>query len=436
MLEARRYRAHLTVEQSARASEWLDAQRALWNLGVEHRRMVWEQFRGHVLLSDQMGHLTELRGEYEWFRDVPAQCQQQLLRDLDAAYRWWWNGSHGKPTWRKKDKSTAGIRFPGQGVGGPRKINRRWGEVRLLKLGWVRFRRTRALGGTVRNVTLKRDRAGDWWVSILVETGVDAPELRVSGPVVGIDRGVNVSAYASDGRLWQSPEMPAKERERLVRLQRQLRRREKGSARWERARLDIVRIYRRDTARRSDWAHKVSAELVAGAAVVGFEDLQVDNLVRSASGTVDNPGRNVSAKRSLTRAILVQGWGSLHEFTEYKGRRVGCQVVKVPAQNTSRRCSACGYTDERNRDSQAFRCLACGHEDHADRNAAINVEIAARQAVTGRGDFGVTRSVKRQPSGAAESSPGVRPDGSVDAERFITLSASSERLARPQMNPR
>jgi putative transposase len=118
-------------------------------------------------------------------------------------------------------------------------------------------------------------------------------------------------------------------------------------------------------------------------------------MVKSAKGTVEAPGTNVRQKAGLNRAIAAEAWGRTVTLLEYKAAQRGGQVVKVPAPNTSRRCSACGFITEGSRETQSrFVCKAdgCGYEANADTNASRNIDHAAGLAVSGRGDLGVTRS--------------------------------------------
>lgn len=104
-------------------------------------------------------------------------------------------------------------------------------------------------------------------------------------------------------------------------------------------------------------------------------------MLRTAKGTLDNPGRNVKAKSGLKRAILAKGWHQFALALSSTARYIGTAVITVPAAYTSQRCSACGHVDPRSRESQAvFRCTHCAHTEHADVNAAKNI-LAAGLAV-------------------------------------------------------
>jgi transposase len=211
--------------------------------------------------------------------------------------------------------------------------------------------------------------------------------------VVGIDRGVTVSAALSTGELLHCPRLHPAERARLGRLQRRLARARRGSNRRQRLRAEIARLNAREGDRRKDWVEKVSTDLARRFDVIRVEDLKIRNMTRSAQGTVAQPGRNVRQKSCLNREIMASGWGLLVRRLQDKAAG---RVEKINPHFTSQRCSACGHVDPKSRESQAhFRCTACSFACNADVNAAIN--IAAGHAVTARGGDGTARPGNREP---------------------------------------
>ena len=214
-----------------------------------------------------------------------------------------------------------------------------------------------------------------------------------NGQVVGIDRGVAVSAALSTGQRLHCPVLTGRERTRLRRLQRSLARARRGSNRRGRVKHAIARLRARESDRRKDWAEKTSTGIARRFDVIRVEDLKITSMTRSAKGTRENPGRNVRAKAGLNREILRSGWGLLVRRLADKAPG---RVEKIKPHYTSQRCSACGQVDRDSRESQAvFRCTACGFACNADVNAAMN--IAAGHAVTARGGDGVARPVNREP---------------------------------------
>jgi IS605 OrfB family transposase len=124
----------------------------------------------------------------------------------------------------------------------------------------------------------------------------------------------------------------------------------------------------------SDHAHKTANALVAAYDVIVHEDLRITNMTRSASGTLEQPGRGVAAKSGLNRSILDAGWGVFLRVLAHKAESAGRELVAVEPRNTSRTCARCGHCAAENRVTQAaFACTACGHTAHADVNAAINI---------------------------------------------------------------
>ncbi|WP_261576555.1 RNA-guided endonuclease InsQ/TnpB family protein, partial [Frankia gtarii] len=187
-------------------------------------------------------------------------------------------------------------------------VNRRWSQVRIPKVGWVRFRRSRTVPDA-RSYRVTRDRAGRWHVGFAaVPDPIGAPG---TGGIVGVDRGVAVSAALSTGELLHCPGLRPGEATRLVRLQRRLARARRGSQRRARLVGQIARVKAREAARRKDWVEKTSTALARRYDLIRVEALPVGAMTRSAKGTVAEPGRNVRQKAGLNRSILAHGWGLL-----------------------------------------------------------------------------------------------------------------------------
>jgi putative transposase len=385
-----RYRLYPTREQQLVLVRHCADARFVWNLALEQCACARRVGR----YADQQAwdrQLTEARRAFPWLADGSVTVQQQALRDLRQAFRnWWANPGHfGHPTWRRK-----GLHEGFRAVGASfscETINRRWARVRLPKVGWIRFRLSRPLPAGTKSARVTVDRAGRWHVSFTA-----VPD-RIAGPgdgtIVGVDRGVAVDFQASDGRRWDVPALSGPERRRLRLLQRRLARQQKGSNRRARTKHAIAKIRAREADRRKDTIEKATTELARTADVVRIEDLKVRHMMRSASGTLEAPGRNVAQKRGLNRSIAETGWTMFATRLEHK---IGTRLERVPAAYTSQRCHECGHTAAENRKSQAvFSCLACGHTANADLNAAKN--IAAGQAVRARGETPPGDSTNREP---------------------------------------
>jgi putative transposase len=366
----------------------------VWNLAVEQHSHWRPGRRSAPGYLEQCRQLTAARAEHDWLAGGSQMVQQQALRDFARAMTAFIDPGTltGRPTWRKAGRHE-GFRIVGQRgrQWDMRRLSRHVGEVRIPKVGWVRFRWSRAVPSGVKSYRITQDRAGRWHVAFAaIPATIEGPG---TGAVVGLDRGMAVSAALSTGELLRGPSFAARERQRMRRLERKLARARRGSNRRKRVRLAIARLHARETDRRKDWAEKASTDIASRFDLIRIEDLQIRNMTRSARGTREKPGRNVRQKAGLNRGILRSVWGLLARRLEQKAPG---RVEKIKPHYTSQRCSACGRVDRKSRESQAvFRCTACGFACDADVNAARN--IAAGHAVTARGGDGVTRPVNREP---------------------------------------
>jgi putative transposase len=379
------YRLYPTPEQEKILLRHCSDARYVWNLCVEQESW-WRRDRGRMATwVDRCHQLAEARADNPWLAEGSSIVQQQAIRDHREAMARFFAGSHGYPTWRKAGRHE-GFRVVGNrgaGRGGAwdtHRLNRNWGEVKIPKAGWVRFRQSRAVPAEAKSFRVNRDHSGRWHVGFAIS---ESPQVAGpgAGEVVGIDRGVKVSAALSTGEMLNAPGLTAREQGRLLRLQRRLAKATPGSGRRGKVKIAMARLHARETARRKDWVEKVSTDVARRFDVIRVEKLPVQKMMRSARGTVEKPGKKVRQKAGLNRAISKSGWGLLVKRLEEKAPG---RVERVPYAFTSQCCSACGHVARENRESQAvFLCTACGFACNADVNAAKN--IAAGHAVTARG---------------------------------------------------
>ncbi|GAA3963878.1 RNA-guided endonuclease TnpB family protein [Streptomyces marokkonensis] len=400
--------------------------RYVWNLAVEQHAH-WRRWRRSAPgFAEQCRQLTEARRECEWLAAGNADVQQQALRDFAKARSARFTSGFGEPTWRRKFQHE-GFRVigtdrvpechedgtpklnakTGRQVMGRcvvvRKLNRRWARVKVPGCGWVRFRLSVKGKGAVLpdaktfRVTLRN---GQWHVAFaVVPEPVEAPD---TGEVIGIDRGVTITAALSDGRKLNCPQLTVRERARIRKHERRAARAKKGSPKKAAEYAKAAKLKAGDANRRKDWCEKTSTMLARTYRLVRFEKLNIKNMTRSAKGTVEQPGRQVRQKAGLNRGVLAQGWGLLRQRT---GHKAPGRVEDVPAPYTSLRCSACGWIEKKSRKSQAdFECVSCGFTCNADTNAAANVAVGQggiprprRPAGTGGATTATSRSNAREP---------------------------------------
>ncbi|MFJ2033987.1 RNA-guided endonuclease InsQ/TnpB family protein, partial [Streptosporangium sp. NPDC087985] len=291
MLAGRRYRLELTTEQALFAERIGGICRAVWNTALEQRR-AYRRRGASIGYAEQCRQLAAAKTDFPWLAEAPSHCLQQTLNDLDRAV-----AAHGvgRVRWKSRQKTRPSFRFPEGKRLTVEKINRKWGRVRLPKFGWVRFRRSRPLGGQVRSATLTRD-GRHWFISFLVEDGHPTPQMH-DGPAVGVDRGVVSAAVTSDGEFYDRRNVtsadvssfhpPAEDRKeraaergylsageakRHLRLQRRLARSRPGGSGRRRVVVKLAGVMRRVRRRRADFNAQAAHRLTARYGLIVLED--------------------------------------------------------------------------------------------------------------------------------------------------------------------
>jgi len=345
--------------------------------------------------------LTEWRNSPDtaWLADAPVHPLQQTLKDLERAYSNFFAKRADFPRFKKKGQHDA-FRYPD-----PKQIKLEQGNSRLFlpKLGWLRYRNSRPVLGTLKNVTVSQS-CGKWYVSIQTAREVEQP--IPNGGAVGIDLGIARFATLSDGSHVAPLNSFKRHEMALRRAQQAMSRKTKFSHNWKRAKAHVQHIHARIGNARRDYLHKTTTAISQNHAMVCIEDLQVRNMSRSAAGSTETPGTNVRAKSGLNRSILDQGWFEFRRQLDYKLAWNGGWLVAVPPHNTSRTCPWCGHVSADNRQTQAqFRCVECGFEEHADVVGAINILRAGHA----RFACEVSDAVRSPAAGTHRSDCGVAP---------------------------
>jgi putative transposase len=322
-------------------------------------------------LSKQLITEAKKTPERAWLGEVSAVILQQSLRDLDSAYKNFFDGLKGKrprmgaPRYKSRKDTRQAVRFT---------ANARWsitpgGKLRLPKIGDVKVKWSRSLPSVPSTVTVVKDSAGRYFASFVV-TG-PAETLPEATPEIGIDLGLTHFAVLSDGTKIDSPRFLRRAEKRLKKAQRALSRKEKGSKNRDRARHKVARAHAQVADARREFHHQLSTRLIRENQAVAVEDLAVKGLARTR----------------LAKSVHDAGWSAFVAMLEYKAVRYGRTFVRVGRfEPTSQVCSACGMQDgPKPLHVRVWTCRACGAVLDRDTNAAVNVAKAAGLAVSARG---------------------------------------------------
>ncbi len=262
-------------------------------------------------------------------------------------------------------------------------------------VGFVKFRKSQDVIGAIKNVTISK-KSGHWYVSFGTEHEVENPRHSATS-ALGLDLGITKFITTSNGEYINPKNSFKTNQVKLAKLQRQLSRKVLFSQNWKKQNRKIQKLHHHIANVRHDYLHKITTALSKSHAMIACEDLKVANMSRSASGTLENKGRNVKAKSGLNKSILDQGWGMALDMLEYKQQWQGGLLVKVNPRYTSQTCFKCKYKAQENRQTQAkFECVKCGYVANAGFNAASNILAAGHAVLSVEGGCGKGRLLKQK----------------------------------------
>ena len=375
---AYKFRFYPTPEQEENLIRTWGCVRVVYNKALEERTTAWYERQESVSYADTSKMLTQWKNtkEFSFLRDVSSVPLQQSLRHLQTAFANFWGKRAKYPRFKSLKKSNLGLKYIKSG------LSLRDGKVKLAKhseplnIVWSRPVDLSA----VSSATVTRDKAGRWFISLLVAETVTPKPIK--GRTVGIDLGVKDALVTSAGSRHNPGDMfnIKKKQEVIKKRQKALSRKAKGSKNRAKARTKLARAHAKLADAKRDWLHKVTTRLVEDFDVICVEDLNVRGMTASAKGA----GR--SAKSGLNRGILSNNFGEFRELLEYKADWYGKEVAVIDRfYPSSKRCSACGRINDNLKLGHRFWTCPCGVHHDRDINAAKNIK-AAGLAVLASGD--------------------------------------------------
>ncbi|MFF8883192.1 RNA-guided endonuclease InsQ/TnpB family protein [Streptomyces flaveolus] len=318
-------------------------------------------------LSQQLTAAKKTPGR-AWLAEVSSVVLQQSLRDLDTAYRNFFDGLKGKrprtgpPRFKSRKDTRQSVRFT---------ANAGWkitagGRLLLPKVGDVPVRWSRSLPCVPSTVTVVKDSAGRYFASFVVETGPKT--LPATDSVVGIDLGLSHFAILSDGTKIDSPRFLRRAEKKLKKAQQALSRKTKGSKNRAKVRIKVARAHSRVADARREFHHQLSTQIIRDNQAVAVEDLAVNGLARTR----------------MAKSVHDAGWSAFVTMLEYKAALYGRTLHRIGRfEPTSQVCSQCGVKDGRKPlHVRVWECGACGAVLDRDINAAVNIAKAAGLAVS------------------------------------------------------
>lgn len=350
-----RFRMRPNAEQGHALARMAGARRFVWNWALAQRRASYADTGKSIPPAELSRRLTALKRQPEtaWLREVDSQALQQVLADLQRAFRNFFEKRARFPRFKSRKRDTARFRIPQRVVVAD-------GMVCVPKIGSVCIRQSQPVEGATKSATFKRDATGNWDVMLVTEFTMPDTALPAANPVnvIGIDMGLHDFVVLSNGERVPAPKFFRKAQRKLRRAQRVFSRREKASARRLRAKHQVALVYRKLVNQRKDFLHKLTIGLVKRYEGIAIEDLNVRGL----------------AKTKLAKSITDASFGEFRRQLEYKAvwnrRHLAAVDRFYPSSKT---CHVCGAVNAALRLADRSWTCVCGAHLDRDLNAALNI---------------------------------------------------------------
>lgn len=362
MLKGYKYRIYPNKQQEEQIQKTFGCKRFVYNQCLSYREEKYKNENISLSKIECNNWKNQiLKKEYKWLNEVDKFALDNAVIDMDNAYQKFIREHIGFPKFKSKKDYYKSYKtnFTNTTAGGNIRVDFNNGKILLPKLKWVKTKIHREFIGKIKSATISQVPSGKYFVSVLVDT--KHTPMESTGCTIGIDLGIKDLLITSDGDKFDNIHTTNKYEDKLIKEQRKLSHKKKGSKNFEKQRIKVARIHEKIRNTRIDNLHKISHKLVIENQVIVSENLAVSNMVKN---------------HNLAKAIFDCGWYELTRQISYKSDWNNRQYVKIGRfTKSSQPCHVCGYINPDTKDLSVreWTCPQCGTVHDRDVNAAINI---------------------------------------------------------------